>query len=36
LGKKEQWITIGDNDGPAYMHMNSKTIKSMEFILEKT
>ena len=35
IRQKEQWITIGDNDGPAHMHINSKTIKSVEFIQEE-
>ena len=35
IRQKEQWITIGDNDGPAHMHINSKMIKSAEFIQEE-
>ena len=33
--QKEKWITIGDNDGPAHMHVNSELIKSAEFIQEE-
>jgi len=35
IRQKEPWITIGDNDGPAHMHINSKMIKSAEFIQEE-
>ena len=35
IRQKEQWITIGDNDGPAHLHINSKIIKSVEFIQEE-
>ena len=34
IRQKEKWITIGDNDGPAHMHINSELIKSAEFIQE--
>ena len=30
--QKEKWITIGDNDGPAHMHINSEQIESAEFV----
>jgi putative heme iron utilization protein len=33
--QKDKWITIGDNDGPAHMHINSEMIKSAEFIQEQ-
>ena len=33
--QKDKWITIGDNDGPAHMHLNSELIKSAEFIQEQ-
>ena len=33
IRQKEKWITIGDNDGPAHMHINSEMIKSAEFIV---
>ena len=32
IRQKDKWITIGDNDGPAHMHVNSEIIKSAEFI----
>ena len=34
IKQKEKWITIGDNDGPAHMHINSELIKSAEFVKE--
>ena len=33
--QKEKWITIGDNDGPAHMHINSELVKTAEFIEEE-
>ena len=35
IRKKDKWINIGDNDGPAHMHINSELIKSAEFIQEE-
>ena len=35
IRQKEKWITIGDNDGPAHLHINSKIIESVEFIQEE-
>ncbi len=35
MRQKEKWITIGDNDGPAHMHINSELIKSAEFVQEE-
>jgi len=35
IRQKEKWITIGDNDGPAHMHIDSKLIKSAEFVQEE-
>jgi len=35
IKQRENWITIGDNDGPAHMHINKEMIKSIEFIQEK-
>ncbi|MGY5150094.1 MAG: ChuX/HutX family heme-like substrate-binding protein [Candidatus Nitrosopumilus sp. bin_68KS] len=32
IRQKEKWITIGDNDGPAHMHVNSEIIKSAKFV----
>ena len=34
IRQKEKWITIGDNDGPAHIHVNSEIIKSAEFVQE--
>ena len=34
IRQKEKWITIGDNDGPAHMHINSELFYSAEFIQE--
>jgi putative heme iron utilization protein len=35
IRQKEKWITIGDNDGPAHMHINSEMIQFAEFIQEQ-
>ena len=35
IRQKEKWITIGDNDGPAHMHINSEMIKSAKFVKEQ-
>jgi len=35
IRQKEKWITIGDNDGPAHMHIDSELIKSVEFVQEE-
>ena len=35
IRQKEKWITIGDNDGPAHLHVNSELIKSAEFVEEE-
>ena len=35
IRQKEKWITIGDNDGPAHMHVNSELIMSAEFVQEQ-
>ena len=35
IRQKEKWITIGDNDGPAHMHLDSEQIKSAEFVREQ-
>ncbi len=35
IRQKEKWITIGDNAGPAHMHINSEMIKSVEFVKEQ-
>ena len=35
IKQKEKWITLGDNDGPAHMHINSELINSAEFVREQ-
>ncbi|MCV0411218.1 ChuX/HutX family heme-like substrate-binding protein [Nitrosopumilus sp.] len=35
IKQKEKWITIGDNDDPAHMHINSELIKSAKFLQEE-
>ena len=35
IRQKEKWITIGDNDGPAHIHINSELVMSAEFIQEQ-
>ena len=35
IRQKEQWITIGENDGPCHMHVNDSMIKNAEFIMEE-
>ncbi len=35
IKQKEKWITIGDNDGPAHMHLNSELLSHAEFIKEE-
>ena len=35
IKQRETWITIGDNDGPAHMHINSELIQIAEFIVEE-
>lgn len=30
-----QWVTVGDNEGPCHMHINSEMINSAEFITEQ-
>ena len=33
--QKDQWISIGDNDGPCHMHINPYMIKHAEFVMEE-
>ena len=33
--QKDKWITIGENSGPAHMHLNSELVRSAEFIQEE-
>lgn len=35
IKKREKWITIGTNDDPAHVHINSELIKKIEFIQEE-
>ena len=35
IKKNEKWITLGKNDDPAHMHVNSEMIKSIKFIQEE-
>ncbi len=35
IRQKDQWITIGENDGPCHMHINSQVIKNAKFITEE-
>ena len=35
IKQRENWITIGENDDPAHMHINSEMIKKIEFIQEE-
>ncbi len=35
IHQKEKWITIGDNDGPCHMHINSELIERAEFVTEQ-
>ena len=35
IRQKDKWITIGDNAGPAHVHLNSEIIKFAEFIQEQ-
>ena len=35
IRQKEKWITIGENDGPAHMHINSEIVDSAEFVEEE-
>ena len=34
LRQKDNWITIGDNDGPCHMHVDTNTISKAQFIQE--
>ncbi len=35
IKQRENWITIGNNEDPAHIHINSEMIKTIEFIQEK-
>ena len=34
IKQKEKWITIGNNDDPAHIHIDSELIKSAKFVNE--
>ena len=33
--EKEKWITLGENDDPAHMHVDSELISHAEFVPEE-
>ena len=35
IRQNEKWITIGENEGPAHMHINSEIICSAKFVEEE-
>jgi putative heme iron utilization protein len=35
IRQKEKWISIGDNDGPCHMHIDSSGISEAQFIEEQ-
>ena len=35
IRQKDNWITIGENDDPCHMHINSDFIQKAEFVTEK-
>ena len=35
IKQQEKWITIGTNDDPAHIHLNSEMIKTIEFLQEE-
>ena len=35
IKQKEKWITLGDNYGPAHIHINSELIRIAKFIEEE-
>ena len=35
LRQKDKWITIGDNDGPCHMHVESSKITEAQFVKEQ-
>ena len=35
IRQKEKWITIGDNDDPSHMHIDSETISEARFLQEE-
>ena len=35
LREKDNWITIGDNDGPCHMHVDTNTVSKAQFVKEQ-
>ena len=35
MKQNEKWITLGDNNGPCHMHINSELIERAEFVKEQ-
>lgn len=35
INQKEDWITIGDSEGPCHIHINNNSIKTIKFIIEE-
>ena len=35
IWQNNQWITIGDTDGPCHMHVNNDMVKRVEFVEEE-
>ena len=35
IRQKDKWITIGENDGPCHMHIDSSMIEEARFIKEQ-
>ena len=35
LWQKDNWITIGDNDGPCHMHVDTNTVAKAQFVKEQ-
>lgn len=35
IRQREKWITLGENDDPAHMHVNSELISRAEFVQEE-
>ena len=35
LRQKDNWITIGDNDGPCHMHVDASEVENAHFIREQ-
>lgn len=35
IRQKEKWITLGENDDPAHIHVNSELVSHAEFVQEE-